>query len=306
MARKPAVVHGFVVVDKPAGMTSHDVVYRLRRRFNERRIGHSGTLDPDATGVLVVALGNATRLLRFLGDLPKRYVGEVVFGESTSTLDASGTVTASVDMSDLTIGRVRVAAEGFIGEILQVPPMVSALKVGGRRLHEIAREGGEVERRPRPVTIHRLVVDGIVDHVGANPVVAIDVTCSSGTYVRTLAADIGAAVGGVAHLRNLRRLAIGDFAVDTAHDPRSIDEAPLRPAVETMSRVLGPHMAMSQVDESTAAKIRNGRVLPSLEGPEPDEGDVRIVLDERRHLVAVYSWSTTEWRPEVVMPTPLA
>ncbi|MFM7964482.1 MAG: tRNA pseudouridine(55) synthase TruB, partial [Actinomycetota bacterium] len=200
MARKPATVHGFVVVDKPAGITSHDVVSRLRRRFSERRVGHSGTLDPDATGVLIVALGNATRLLQFLGDLPKSYSGEVVFGIATFTLDASGEVTATCDMSALSVERVREATKALTGEILQVPPMVSAIKVGGRRLHEIAREGGEVERAPRPVTIHRFVVGDVVERVDANPVVAIDVTCSSGTYIRTLAADLGELLGGVAHL----------------------------------------------------------------------------------------------------------
>ncbi|NBR76161.1 MAG: tRNA pseudouridine(55) synthase TruB [Actinobacteria bacterium] len=166
MARKPAVTHGFVVVDKPAGMTSHDVVGRLRRRFNERRVGHSGTLDPDATGVLLVAIGNATRLLQFFGNLPKTYTGEVVFGTATTTLDASGEVVATSDMSTLTIERVREASRRFVGDIMQVPPMVSALKVDGRRLHEIAREGGEVEREPRQVTVHRYVVLDEVERVG--------------------------------------------------------------------------------------------------------------------------------------------
>ena len=122
MARKPAVTHGFVIVDKPAGMTSHDVVSRVRRRFGERRVGHSGTLDPDATGVLIVAVGNATRLLQFFGDLPKTYTGEVVFGVATNTLDASGEVVATSDMSSLVIERVRQAARSFVGDIMQVPP----------------------------------------------------------------------------------------------------------------------------------------------------------------------------------------
>ena len=220
MARKPAVTHGFVVVDKPAGMTSHDVVSRIRRRFNERRVGHSGTLDPDATGVLIVAVGNATRLLQFFSDLPKTYTGEVVFGAATTTLDASGDVTDTRDMSSLTIDMVREAACRFVGDIMQVPPMVSAIKIGGRRLHEIAREGGEVERKPRPVTVHRFDVVDEVDRIAGNPVVRVEVSCSSGTYIRTLAADLGTALGGVAHLRNLRRRAIGDFVVGVS--PRSV------------------------------------------------------------------------------------
>lgn len=306
MVRKPASVHGFVVVDKPAGMTSHDVVSRLRRRFGERRIGHSGTLDPDATGVLVVAVGHATRLLQFLGDLPKSYSGEVVFGSATSTLDASGEVTATRDMSDLTLDRVREAAKSLTGDIMQVPPMVSAIKIGGRRLHEIAREGGEVERAPRPVTIHRLVVGDVVERLDGNPVVAIDVTCSSGTYIRTLAADLGERLGGVAHLRNLRRRAIGDFVVGAMHDPQSVDTAPLQSAVSIMSHLDGVNVAMVSVDDETAAKVRNGRVLESLGEIDGREGETRIVLNSSNELLAVYRRTSRGWKPEVVMPSALA
>lgn len=306
MARKPASVHGFVVVDKPAGMTSHDVVSRLRRRFNERRVGHSGTLDPDATGVLIVAIGNATRLLQFLGDLPKSYSGEVVFGTATSTLDASGDVTATRDMSALALERVREAAKALTGDILQVPPMVSAIKIGGRRLHEIAREGGEVERAPRPVTIHRFVVGDVVERIDGNPVVAIDVTCSSGTYIRTLAADLGEALGGFAHLRNLRRRAIGDFVVGANHDPASIDEAPLLSAVAIMTHLDGVNVTMVQVDDDTAIKVRNGRAFDTLGELDGREGERRVVLNLRNELIAVYGRAADGWKPEVVMPSALA
>ena len=147
------------MVDKPAGATSHDVVAQLRRRLGERRMGHSGTLDPDATGVLLVGVGSLTRALRFLTDLPKTYTGEVVLGVETSTLDASGEVTARHDMGGITIDAVRAAvAEHLTGTVVQVPPMVSARRVGGRRLHELAREGVEVEREARPVTVHRFDV----------------------------------------------------------------------------------------------------------------------------------------------------
>src|SRR4051794_38464623 len=149
--RRPPTVHGLLVVDKPAGVTSHDVVGVLRRRLGERRIGHAGTLDPDATGVLLVGVGRVTRVLRFLTALGKRYHGEVVFGTTTSTLDAAGEFTGTFAMADLTPERVRDAATTLTGPILQVPPMVSALKVDGRRLHELAREGIEVEREARPV-----------------------------------------------------------------------------------------------------------------------------------------------------------
>ena len=153
----PANVDGFLVVDKPAGMTSHDVVARCRKIFGQRQVGHGGTLDPDATGVLVVALGAATRLLRFVTDARKQYRATVVFGVATDTLDASGIVVEEVDMH-VDRAQLDAAVADFVGEIQQVPPMVSALKVGGRRLHELAREGVEVDHAPRPVTVYRFEV----------------------------------------------------------------------------------------------------------------------------------------------------
>jgi tRNA pseudouridine55 synthase len=184
--------------------------------------------------------------------------------------------------------------------------MVSAVKVGGRRLHEIAREGGEVERAPRRVTVHRFVVGEVVERVDGNPVVAIDVTCSSGTYVRALAADLGALLGGVAHLRNLRRRAFGDFVVGASHDSASIDGAPLQSAVAVMAHLDGVATAMVSVDDATAAKVRNGRALESLGAIDGRPGDVRVVLNCANELIAVYSRADSAWKPEVVMPAPLA
>ncbi len=212
-------VDGLLVVDKPAGCTSHDVVARCRRIFGQKKVGHAGTLDPDATGVLLVGLGQATRLLQYLSGLSKRYTGEVVLGVATSTLDAQGTETGTWDMRDVTLEAAREAALTLTGEITQVPPMVSALKVGGRRLHELARAGIEVERAPRAVTVSRFEVGLAPPHEAdgaAGPVLAIDVVCSSGTYVRSLAADLGAALGGGAHLRRLRRLAVGSYKLEEA------------------------------------------------------------------------------------------
>ena len=147
--RKPATTHGLAIVDKPIGVTSHDVVGMLRRRFGERQVGHGGTLDPDATGVLVVAVGMATRLLRFVEKTQKEYVGDVVLGVETDTLDAAGRVTATHDMSTVTLEAARAAAAQLTGPIQQIPPMVSAIRVDGKRLHELAREGIEIERQPR-------------------------------------------------------------------------------------------------------------------------------------------------------------
>ncbi|MEK7292632.1 MAG: tRNA pseudouridine(55) synthase TruB, partial [Actinomycetota bacterium] len=197
--RRPPTIHGLAIVDKPAGVTSHDVVNQLRQHFGERRIGHAGTLDPDATGILLVGVGYATRLLQFLSGLDKTYTGEVVLGSETNTLDSSGTVTATYDMSQVTLPQARDAARVLSGEIKQIPPMVSAIKIGGKRLHELAREGIEVERTARPVTVYSFDVEATSEPL----VLRIKVRCSAGTYVRTLAADLGKLLGGGAHLRNL-------------------------------------------------------------------------------------------------------
>ena len=202
---------GFVVVDKEAEWTSHDVVAKARGVFGTRKIGHSGTLDPGATGVLVLGVGRGTRLLRFITELEKTYVAEAVLGVETDSLDADGEVTVRHDMSDITIEDVIRVAPQFVGDIEQIPPMVSAIKIDGKRLHQLAREGKTVERKPRPVTVHEISVDPafLPTEPGEPHVFKFTTRCGSGTYIRTIAADIGAALGGGAHLRSLRRTAIG-------------------------------------------------------------------------------------------------
>ncbi len=285
-------VNGLVVVDKETGWTSHDVVARCRRIFGQKRVGHAGTLDPDATGVLLVGLGRATRLLRFLTALPKTYEAEVVLGTATSTLDASGEVTGTWDMEDVSLADVRGAAAALTGEIEQVPPMVSAVKVGGRRLHALAREGVEVERAARPVTVHRYDVTP-----GMTPgVFRIEVVCSSGTYVRVLAADLGAALGGGAHLRNLRRTRIGSFATE---DARLVDE--LTPAV-----VLTPAQAMRDLDQVVVpldAQRLVARGLPLDRVPLGVSGDGPWgLVDDGHRLLAVYEATETDRiKPAVVV-----
>ena len=226
--RRPATVHGTVIVDKPAGPTSHDVVAMARRRFGERRIGHAGTLDPSATGVLVVGIGNATRLLRFATAGRKTYECDIVFGISTSTLDAAGETVATHDMR-LDPSGVAEAAAGFVGTISQVPPMVSAVRVGGRRLHEIARAGQVAAREPREVEIYRFDIRPTDDPL----VYRAHVECAAGTYVRSLGADLGAALGGGAHIRSLRRTRSGTFTVAEA---APVAEAALREPRRTRAR----------------------------------------------------------------------
>ena len=286
------VTSGLVVVDKEAGWTSHDVVARCRRIFGQRRVGHAGTLDPDATGVLLVGLGRATRLLRFLTALPKTYEGEVVLGTATSTLDASGAVTGIWDMERVGLAQVRVAAETLTGPIEQIPPMVSAVKVDGRRLHALAREGIEVDRAARPVTVHRFDVAPATDA----GVFRVEVECSSGTYIRVLAADLGAALGGGAHLRNLRRTRIGSFTVDGA---RVVDE--LTPAM-----VLSPAQALRDLDQVVVTSdvqqhIARGLALDRVPLGVTGDGPWGLV-DEGHRLLAVYEATETDRiRPAVVV-----
>jgi tRNA pseudouridine55 synthase len=277
---------GLVVVDKEAGWTSHDAVARCRRIFSQRRVGHAGTLDPDATGILLVGLGRFTRMLRFLTGLPKSYEAEVVLGRATSTLDASGEVTGTWDMSGITLEEVRKAASSLTGVIEQIPPMVSARKVGGRRLHELARAGIEVEREARPVTVERFDVRRPPDdEVG---VFRIEVDCSTGTYVRVLAADLGEALGGGAHLRNLRRTRIGSFALDQAR--------PL--ALLGAEHVLSPAQALrdlSQVelDDEMARSVSHGLALDRVSVGATGDGPWAL-LDRNGALLAVYEATETD------------
>ena len=277
---------GMVVVDKEPGWTSHDAVARCRRIFGQRRVGHAGTLDPDATGVLLVGLGRFTRMLRFLSGLPKSYEGEVVLGQATSTLDASGSVTGTWDMGDVTLAQVRQAASSFTGVVDQVPPMVSARKVGGRRLHELAREGIEVEREARPVTVHRFDVREAPD---APPgVFRIDVDCSAGTYVRVLAADLGAALGGGAHLRNLRRTRIGSFGVDEAHTLEALGPGHvLRPAQALRD------MVQVELDADAARSVTHGLALDKVSVGASGDGPWALT-DRRGDLLAVYEATETD------------
>ena len=275
---------GLVVVDKEAGWTSHDVVAKLRGILHTKKVGHSGTLDPDATGVLLVGIGRATRLLRFLTVLPKTYTGEVVFGTETSTLDAAGEVTATHDM-EVTLDAVRSAARNLTGDILQVPPMVSAKQVGGKRLHDLARQGIEVERDPVPVTVHRFDVDATDDPL----VHRVEVECSSGTYIRSLAADLGTALGGGAHLRNLRRTAIGSFSVNESHALEQITEA----------NIVSPAVALRDYPRVVAPRelLGSGKVL--ARGHLHVDGDGPwAVVDEDGELLAVYE----SYRDDMVKP----
>jgi tRNA pseudouridine55 synthase len=282
-------LEGIAVVDKAAGLTSHDVVARARKVLGTRKVGHSGTLDPDATGVLLLGVGAATRLLRFLTDLPKTYTAEFVLGTETSTLDAAGEVTATHDMA-VTLDEVRAAAAGFLGEIDQVPPMVSAIRVDGKRLHELAREGIEVERKPRRVTVHRYEVEPTDDPL----VYRVEVECSSGTYVRSLAADLGAALGGGAHLRALRRTRIGSFGEAEALPVEDVELLPAREGMRDYPQVT--------VDDDLAALIANGRVLAPADLDVAGNGPWAVSNTAGRLLAVYERVGPDRLKPAVVLP----
>lgn len=286
--RPDSGISACVVIDKPAGMTSHDVVDRLRRALGTRKVGHAGTLDPDATGVLVLGVGTGTKLLQFVTGADKTYEAEVVFGVETDTLDASGAVVATHDMT-VTPEDVAAAAADLTGDIEQIPPMVSAIKIDGKRLHELAREGKEVDRPPRPVTVHRFVTFPTDDPL----VYRIEVDCSSGTYIRTLAADLGSALGGGAHLRALRRTAVGSFTLADAISLEDLDETPVRhlPVGDLLRG-----MPRIEVDDEIATQVSHGRSL----GATPGSGLLAVVGGDGA-VLAVYEARDGELRPVKVL-----
>ena len=291
MAKEMKEPIGIAIVDKPAGLTSHDVVAKARKLFGTRKVGHSGTLDPDATGVLILGVGRATRLLQFLTLLPKSYKGEIVFGEDTSTLDSSGEITATYDMSDLTELGVKEATKNFLGEIKQKPPMVSAVRVKGKRLYEIAREGNEVDRPTRNVRVDRFEVIPT-----DNPkVYEAIVDCSSGTYIRSLAADLGSALGGGAHLRNLRRIGVGSFGEDEA---LPVEKTVLQEPIEGMR-----DFEVVEVDEETRKEVSYGRVFDRDRLKVEKEGPWALV-DNSGELLAVYKEHGEKIKPAVVIVDP--
>jgi tRNA pseudouridine55 synthase len=282
---------GIVVIDKPPGMTSHDVVGRCRRIFATRRVGHAGTLDPMATGVLVIGVDRATKILGLLTAAPKSYAATVRLGQTTSTEDAEGELLHRVSAERVTDEAIAAAVAGLRGEIQQVPSAVSAIKIGGRRAYRLVREGREVELEARPVRIDRFEVlatrrkvDGGSDVIGVIDV-DVEVDCSSGTYIRALARDLGAALGVGGHLTSLRRTRVGRFGLDQA---RSLDDLAERPrlnwtldeacllmfprrdltAEEAEATSHGRSLSPAAIDGVYAASDADGRVLALLR----DEG----------------------------------
>jgi tRNA pseudouridine55 synthase len=276
-------VNGILLVDKPAGITSHDAVDLVRRALGTRKVGHAGTLDPAATGLLVVGVGGATRLLRFLGELPKLYEGTGVLGIETTTLDATGEVVRETPV-EVAEPALRAAMATFVGSIEQEPPAYSAVKVGGERMHVAARAGRAVRAAPRTVTVYAFTLRRF-----RSPAFEFRVRCSGGTYVRTLVADVGQALGSGAHLSALRRTAIGPFSVDRASPPS--EPGPLLP-IETAVA----HLAGVTLQEEEAAVAVHGRVL----GPAGIPGPYRALSPDGT-LIGIYRDDGSRAVPEVIL-----
>ena len=296
-------ISGALVVDKPVGMTSHDVVQAIRNGTNLRRAGHTGTLDPRASGVLVILVGPAVRLSEYVSASDKRYQAIIRLGGSTDTFDAEGLVTPTVDPVNVTEAQFEEALKTFVGEIEQTPPPYSAVKVQGRKAYEMAREGEEVELAPRKITVHHLEV-----LEWTPPEVVIDVHCSSGTYVRSLANDLGVMLGCGAYLVGLRRTKSGRFSLRDAVPLRKLQEAftagnwcqYLIPAAEALGDWPAVELSPDEVEG-----VRHGHRV-KVTG-EPTETKVRGVSTQGE-LVALMELisnedGTREWQPKKVFFT---
>lgn len=263
--RRGRAIHGMLLLDKPLGLTSNAALQRVKRAFDASKAGHTGSLDPLATGVLPICLGNATRLASYLLDADKRYRATVRLGVRTTTGDAEGTAVAYSDPSTLAAGELQAAAERFIGVQRQIPPMHSALKHRGRPLYELARQGLEVERAAREIRIDWLRVVS-----AQGDTFSFEVRCSKGTYVRTLAEDWLAAVGQYGHLIALRRTALGDFdesLLTTLEDLERLPDVAARDALLRPLAALVAHWPRVVVDTPQAAHLRHGRSVCIADAP---------------------------------------
>jgi tRNA pseudouridine55 synthase len=273
---------GLVIVDKPGGMTSHDVVARVRRLAGTRKVGHAGTLDPMATGVLVVGVEKATRLLGYLTLTEKEYAATIRLGQSTSTDDAEGEFTGGGSAAGVSEEAIAKAVKTLTGEILQVPPKVSAIKVGGQRAYKLTRAGAAPELQARPVTVYEFTVTGI-RHDGDTLDLDATVRCSSGTYIRALARDLGEILGTGGHLTALRRTRVGGYR---AEDARTLDQLAERFEVLPLAQAAAAAFPRRDLTEDEAGRLAHGgRLTPAgTEGPTaafaPDGTLIALVTEE--------------------------
>ena len=301
--RPSADLHGLLVVDKPAGFTSHDVVGRLRRLTGERRIGHAGTLDPAATGVLPLGLGQGTRLLEYLGDADKRYRATIRLGAATDTDDAEGAVIAEGDWRSVTEAQARAALAAFVGPLEQVPPAYSAIKRDGVALHRLARAGRPVAVAPRPVRIDAITVLAVT-----LPELTVVVACSKGTYIRSLARDLGETLGCFAHLAALRRLRHGPFDLSAAHSLDALAAAAEGGTLPAL--LLPPDLALRDrpaavLDARSEWLLLTGRTVKLPAGEQP-AGPLRVYGGDGAFLAVARGEAGGWLRPDKVFALPQA
>ena len=277
------LLHGILILDKPAGWTSHDVVGRVRRLTRERRVGHAGTLDPAATGVLPVLVGDATKVVEFLSDADKGYLAEITLGIETDSYDIDGAVTATFDGDLPELAEIESAATGFRGPIRQLPPMHSAIRIDGERLYEAARRGETIEREARSITVHRFTIVA-----WSPPVLTVEIDCSKGTYIRSLAHDLGLALGTGAYLSNLVRTWTGPFRIDEAWALADLERAlGDDPIEEWESMAIHPDTIVQDwpaiiLHDEQRADWLHGRAVAGPVGPEVDR--VRTYDDQGNWL----------------------
>ncbi|EAD5681356.1 tRNA pseudouridine(55) synthase TruB [Listeria innocua] len=283
-------MNGIIPLWKERGMTSHDCVFKLRKILHTKKVGHTGTLDPEVEGVLPICIGRATKLAEYVTDEGKVYVAEITLGKSTTTEDATGETVETKDIAEISAEELQAALTKLTGKITQIPPMFSAVKVNGKKLYEYARAGIEVERPSRQVDIYSLVrLDGVSPLTESNPTFKLEISCGKGTYIRTLAVMIGELLGYPAHMSKLARTRSGFFKKEDCLTLAEIDEKmqandtdflyPLEKGIESMAKL--------EIDEEIHAKVLNGVLLPkSLFQTVENEPRVALIFQEK--LTAIY------------------
>ncbi len=295
-ANSLAEASGFLNINKPAGLTSHDVVARIRRTFHLKKVGHAGTLDPLATGILIVCVGSAARLSEYVMRSNKRYRAAIHLGVSTDTYDAEGEIQQVRDATGITQAEVTAALQSFLGDIQQVPPMYSAIKQGGQKLYDLARTGQTVEREARAVWIGEL---SFLDW--SPPQFTLEVLCSAGTYIRSLAHDLGEALGVGAHLAGLIRTASGSFRLEQAV---ALDD--LLAADDWTQYLITPRLALGNMQSldlsvTEAEAVLHGRPIPTA-GEANNQHEPVLAYDASGRLMAVLRRVDSHWKPEKVFP----
>lgn len=289
------MAEGVFNIDKPAGLTSHDVVDKLRWIVEMRRVGHSGTLDPLATGVLLICVGRATRLVEYLVGQRKRYKATVRLGRETDTFDAEGQVVSERSIT-ATLNEINNALDGFRGEITQLAPRYSAIKVDGEPLYKRARRGEIPERPERQVTVYELELSDWI-----SPLLKIDLTCSSGTYVRSIAHDLGQVLGCGGHLSELRRISIGDFSQEDAVSLNTLNHENWPDHIMPME-IAVRHLPRVDVPVEQAIKLYHGQLLPSP--TEWKDGDLLRLYDDQSRFVGIVTFDTGHYRAKKIFYKP--